>query len=377
MAWIEKQRNIVDFTISSLWRRLGKNGALFAVYTLVVFFLGSVLLFVAAVKHEAVAVLDEAPAIIVQRQVAGRHDLIPLAYAEKIGEIRGVGGVHGRLWGYYFDSFFGANYTVMVGDDYAAGKGTVVVGSGVARHAMANEGNLMPFHTSQGRTVYFTVAHVLPTRSELVAADLVLMGEEDFRTLFAVPPGVVTDLAVSVANESEVATIARKISQLYPDTRPISRSELLRTYEAIFSWRGGIMLAVLAGAVLAFIIFAWDKATGLSAEERQEIGILKAVGWETTDIIFMKFWEGLVISLSAFLTGILLAYGHVFLAKSVVFAPVLKGWSVLYPDFRLTPYLDFQQLTTLFLLSVVPYTVAIIVPAWRAATVDPDLVLRS
>ena len=70
----------------------------------------------------------------------------------------------------------------------------------------------MPFHTSQGRTVYFTVAHVLPTRSELVAADLVLMGEEDFRTLFAVPPGVVTDLAVSVANESEVATIARKTS---------------------------------------------------------------------------------------------------------------------------------------------------------------------
>ena len=37
---IEKQRNILDFTLSSLWRRLGKNLALVVVYTLVVFSLG-------------------------------------------------------------------------------------------------------------------------------------------------------------------------------------------------------------------------------------------------------------------------------------------------------------------------------------------------
>ena len=43
--WIKKQRNIIDFTLSSLWRRKKKNIALFAVYTLVVFFLASVLFF--------------------------------------------------------------------------------------------------------------------------------------------------------------------------------------------------------------------------------------------------------------------------------------------------------------------------------------------
>jgi len=52
------------------------------------------------------------------------------------------------------------------------------------------------------------------------------------------------------------------------------KEELLRTYDAVFDWRGGIVLVILAGAVFAFLIFAWDKAAALSAEEKREIGIL-------------------------------------------------------------------------------------------------------
>lgn len=91
----------------------------------------------------------------------------------------------------------------------------------------------------------------------------------------------------------------------------------------------------------------------------------------------MKFWEGTVISLSSFLMGILLAYLHVFFTPVILFAPVLKGWSVLYPSFKLVPYIDAYQVATLFFLAVVPYTIATIVPSWRAATIDPDSVMRS
>jgi ABC-type lipoprotein release transport system permease subunit len=136
-------------------------------------------------------------------------------------------------------------------------------------------------------------------------------------------------------------------------------------------------VVILSAAVLAFIIFAWDKASGLSAEEKKEIGILKAIGWETGDILLMKFWEGAVVSLTAFLAGILLAYLHVFFTPVVLFEPVLKGWSTLYPSFRLVPFINAYQVATLFFLTVVPYTVSTIVPSWRAATIDPDSVMRS
>ena len=128
-----------------------------------------------------------------------------------------------------------------------------------------------------------------------------------------------------------------KSSTTFPDTRAITRDEILRTYDAVFDWRGGIMIAILAGAVLAFLIFAWDKAAGLSAEEKREIGILKAIGWETADVLQMKFWEGMVVSLSSFFMGVILAYVHIFYAAATLFEPVLKGWSTLYPDFQLDP----------------------------------------
>jgi lipoprotein-releasing system permease protein len=187
----------------------------------------------------------------------------------------------------------------------------------------------------------------------------------------------VTDLVLRVKNPRELSTIALKIAELLPDTRIILKEEILRTYEAVFSWRGGLLVFILAGAVLAFIILSWDKASGLSQDERKEIGILKAIGWETSDVILVKFWEGMVISLFAFLSGIIQAYIHVFFASASLFEPVLKGWAVLYPRFKLIPFIDASQVVALFFLTVVPYTVATIIPSWRAATVDPDSVMRA
>ena len=374
--WLERQRRILEFTLSSLWRRRGKNGALLLVYTGIVFLLSSVMLFTQALKREAGAVLIGGPEIVVQRTVAGRHDLVPDGYAGPIRRIRGVQSVVPRLWGYYYDDGENANYTVLVPPDQPRPEGSVAIGDAISRSRGANPGDTLPFRTHKGEPLALKVDRVLTDESRLASADLLHVSEADFRTLFGVPPGLATDLAVSVRNPRELTTIARKIAEAFPDTRPILRDEVLRTYDAVFSWRAGILLSLLAAALMSFIILGWDKASGLSAEERREIGILKAIGWETSDVLLMKFWEGAAVSLTAFLGGVLLAWGHVFLGGSALFLPVLKGWSVLYPGFHLAPSVGASQLTTLFFLAVVPYTVATIVPSWRAATVDPDAVMR-
>lgn len=270
--WLERQRHLIDFTLASLARRKAKNLGLLAVFTLLVFVLASVMLFSHALRHEAALVLKESPEIILQRLVAGRHDLIPPGYLDTIGRIRGVQNKQGRLWGYYYDSVVKANYTFMVPPDGGIEKGTIVVGPALERERGLAENNGISFRSYNGQLFSYTIAKVLPRPSELVSADLVLMNEADFRAFFTYPEGHYTDIALSVANPLEVRNVASKLANILPDSRPILRDEVLRTYASMFDWREGLMLALLSAALLAFAILAWEKASGLSAEEKREIG---------------------------------------------------------------------------------------------------------
>lgn len=375
-TFLRKQLYLIDFTLASLARRPGKNLGLLLVYSLIVFMLASVMLFTHSLRSEAKTVLESSPEIILQRMVAGRHDLIPAAYLEKIGRIRGVAEKRGRLWGYLFDPAVKANYTLMVPDRREIADGDIEIGAAIAAARGLGIGDIISLRSADNRPFSFKVSRILDPRSQLVSADLILLSEAWFRDFFSIPNNMYTDLVLRVRNPRELQKIAEKLLLKLPDTRPILRDEILRTYDALFSWRQGIVFVLMAGAVLAFIIFAWDKASGLSGEERKEIGILKAVGWETSDVIRMKFWEGAILSLSAFLLGYLFAYAHVFFASAALFEPVLKGWAVLYPDFTPIPYIDALQIATLFFFTVFPYTVATIVPIWRAAITDPDRVMR-
>lgn len=376
MPFLRRQQYLIDYTLSSLLRRKGKNLGLLLVYCLIVFMLASVMLFTQSLRKEASIILQDAPEILVQRMVAGRHALIPADYLEKMGRLRGVVERKGRLWGYFYDPAVKANYTMMAAEGRELSTTEVIIGAGIARTRGVYEGDYMTFRSSQGEAFSFRVKSILSSDSELISADLVLMSASAFRATFGIPEGMFTDLALSVRNPREVYKIAEKLSLKLPDTRPILREEILRTYDSIFSWRQGIVFVLLVGALLAFVIFVWDKASGLSAEEKREIGILKAVGWETSDVLRMKFWEGFVISLTAFSLGYLAAYGHVFYSSAALFEPVLKGWAVLYPDFQPVPFIDGLQLATLFFFTVFPYTVATIIPIWRASTTDPDAVMR-
>lgn len=372
----ERHLNILDFTLASLLRRKGKNLSLLAMYLLVIFMLASLQFFVTALKREAAIILSDAPDIVVQRLTAGRQDLVPAGYAAEIEKIRGVNEVKPRLWGYYYDALQGANYTIMAGDSAVAGSELAAIGAAIAKNRNLAVGDLLPLISYDKSPLMLEIGSVFSSNSDLIAADMIIVSPDEFRQLFNFPRDQVTDLAVTVHNKKELPTVAAKIAAQFPGSRPILKSEIQRTYQSLFGWRGGMTLILMASALLSFIIFAWDKATGLSAEERKEIGILKSIGWETADVLLLKFWEGIVISLTAFLLGVVFAYGHVFFLSAPLFAQALKGWSVLYPKFQLIPAVDLYQLIVLFFLTVVPYTVATIIPCWRAATIDPDAAMR-
>ncbi|MDG4555570.1 MAG: FtsX-like permease family protein [Candidatus Competibacter sp.] len=373
---LERQKYLIDYTLAALLRRKTRNLGLLLVYTLLVFLFASVLLLGQGLRREAALLLQDAPEVIVQKLSAGRHDLLPAAWLDILQRIRGVGSARGRLWGYYYDPAVKANYTLMVAPERNLETGEIIVGAALARIRQIGVGDYLGLRTAEGQPLPLKIVGVLDSVSELLSADLLLLSEAGFRQLFQLPPEVYTDAVLTVRNPREARTVASKIALALPASRPILRAEILRTYDAVFHWREGMVFVALGSLLLAFLILAWDKAAGLSAEEKREIGILKAIGWETGDILGMKLWEGTLLSLTAFLAGYLLAWWQVFHGGARLFAPVLKGWAVLYPDFRLTPTVDLQQILVLLAVTVLPYIVATLIPGWRAAISDPDAAMR-
>lgn len=386
--------NILDYALSSLRRKLLKNFGVFAVFSVVIFLFSSFQLTSRALMEIARQSLVTAPDITVQQMSAGRQTSIPLAAKEQLAGIFGIRKIDARIWGYYFDESNGANYTVIgmpampnnapgsawpglsEGHLPAAGEtGKVIISAEVRRQLQQGERKFFSLFRPDLSLASFETIGIFAKNSDPVTADTILMTMSDARDLFAIPEGLATDLLVQVGNPLEIDTIAKKIRDKLAGVRVITRAQILKTYEVVFSWRSGLGTICLLTALVAFVILAWDKASGLSQTELREVGILKILGWQTGDIMLLRFFESATVALFAFLTGWLLAWVHVGYFSGFLFRPIFLGWSVLRPDFTMVPPLVLSDVLLVFSISVLPYFCATAVPAWRAAVVRADSVL--
>ncbi|MCL7486578.1 MAG: FtsX-like permease family protein [Desulfobulbaceae bacterium] len=394
LSGLTRHVNILDFTLASLWRRRLKNVSVLLVFAGVIFLVASFQMVTQALTETAAQVLRSAPEITVQRMSAGRQVDVPEEYVDKLSEIFGVRDVVPRVWGYYFDELTGANYTVMGIDPVrmplaeklhislaegvmfgAEQRGAVVLGRSVHEMLRKKGSSLLSLFRPDLSQFSFTVSGIFNADTDILTNDLIVMHIEDARDLFQIAQDRATDLCIYVINEAEIPTIAKKIAGILPDARVLTRSQISKTYQVVFGWRSGFASVCLLAALTAFVIFAWDKASGLSPEERREISILKILGWETADILAVRFWEGLVVSGLAFIIGCTLAYIHVAFFEASLFRPVLVGWSVIYPPFQLAPKLVIENFLLIFCLTVLPYQAATVIPAWRSASVPADSAL--
>ena len=189
--------------------------------------------------------------------------------------------------------------------------------------------------------------------------------------LLGMPAGSATDLAVTLANQQEARVVARTVVERLPQSRVLERDLLERVYHLSYGRRAGLVLGASIPAILALLVLAWDRASGVGPDERKEIAILKAVGWSTADVLWAKLFEAMLVGALATALGLLLGYAWIFWLGAPGLRPALVGWSVLYPRSALTPAVDVAQLLGISLAILGPFVLLSIVPAWRAASTDP------
>jgi ABC-type antimicrobial peptide transport system permease subunit len=404
---MKRFKNLLNYALNCIQR--------YRLRTLVIL----VCLVVAASTFSAVAFLSDglvkegalslkyAPDLTVQGIQGGRQTLLPTTYVNYImGSAPGVSTVSQRVWGY---GNVGNTLIVIVGLDLnnsaisqtgriapdltiayplesgrfidAQSNESVVLGKGVAELLGASVGTELSIISESNQVKRYTVVGIFNSESGIYNADMILMNLNAARDFFNIPNDKVTDLMVYVTqvDPSLKSTLlneaARAISGL-SNCRVLTKDVLLDAQEKTYGDKSGFFSIVWYVILISVAIIAFNQTVVVGHESKFEVGLLKALGFSTSDVIQVRLVESLVLGTLAGAVG--LTFGIFF--DSVLGAPILRdfmlGWANVYPSFQLPVFISLQTVLFTFAVTIVPLLFATVIPSWLNATVDPDIAMR-
>lgn len=386
--------SILVHAFGALARRKARAFALGGGLAFAVALVAAVMFLTSSLRAEAVLAHGGQPDIVVQRLIAGRPTILSVADRDKLDGIPSVRSITPRIWGYVFLPALQGNVTIVGtptnattlsvangvledGKDITLGQHEMIAGVELARFLGMRPGDELGLPSADPRAHAMKLVGTFRSTLDLWTADVILCDEQDARALLGVPDGEAVDLAVTLANPAEARVVAKTILERLPGARVIERDLLERIYHLAYGRRAGLVLGAAIPAILALLVLAWDRASGIGADERREIAILKAVGWSTSDVLWAKLFESVLVGAGATAFGLLLGYGWIYWLGAPGLRPALVGWSVLYPQAALTPVVDVAELLGISIAVLGPFVLLSVVPAWRAATTDPLEAMRS
>ncbi|RLA78826.1 MAG: ABC transporter permease [Epsilonproteobacteria bacterium] len=383
---------LIEYALGSIIRQGHKSLFIAIVFTFLTALLTSIFFITNSIKYELNTTVDALPQIIVQNTKASRIAEIDVSIADKLLDIPGINSANARVWGYYYFANAGVNFTLVGVDEFeeqysdtldrVVKKGKLdgsgmFVGAGV-RKIMNNNyyKEYFNFIKPDGTIKKVNISGVFDSDIKLESNDMIVMSKDTLREIFGIEESKATDIVVKVANIEEINTVALKIEQMLPNARVITNDDMKLSYENIFNYKSGIFLALFVISIFTFFIIIYDKMSGLSSEQKREVGILKAIGWRVEDVLKEKFYESLILSLFAYILGVIISLAYVYIFNAPLLRDIFIGYSDLKPIFEISFILDVQTLFLVFFLSVPIYVAATIIPSWKVATLDADDVIR-
>ncbi len=329
----------------------------------------------------------------------GRAVPLPLSTASRIAGIDGVADVVPRIVG---GLVLGRNHerAVLVGIPlgnlpptircvegtlYANGSmNELVVGSQLARRLGLRVGSVIPpfYQNAKGERVSKVVG-VFDANISMWSANLIFTSFETASAIFDQSPRATCLLVYcrpGHANNIKM-TILRKFTELSDEQsgirpRVIAKDDLESLVPAeLLHGEGIFSLHFLLAFSVAILVVLVTSGAGLSPR-RREIGILKATGWQTDEVLWRYSVESLLLSLTGASASVIVAY--VWLKGlngywiAGIFLPGVGRSPGFDVPFRLTPV----PVLLAFIVSFVVVMSGTVYSSWRAATVPPREAMR-
>jgi putative ABC transport system permease protein len=401
MEYNNKYFNFFAVAAKNITSNRSQSFFIAAPLSFIIAIVSAITFYMEGVEHDALLAANSLPDILLQQQVGGRTEsLLFDRYEDILKKIAGVDQIIPRIWGYisYEDKHDNSKAFVLMGmapQFVNSGKvfKTVVekgrtlsdndidkalVGNAVAEAFGASVGDIIEVSSPDMRRKYpLEIIGTFDSEVQIYTADLLLVPLDTGRKIFGFyEESEYSDILLYLNDPSRADTIAQEISSQIEGARPITKRAMYRLTELSFNQRSGNFQLLWLVLLLNILIISWSAMSNLSHNQKQQIGILKAIGWSTEDIMLLKILEMGMVSFTAVLAGILAGLLYM-LADAPGLKKMLIGWSDIYPDFPIPLYVEWQTVFFLMVLGVLPIMATILVPIWKSSLIEPVKMIRS
>jgi len=393
-------RALFAAALANVWRNPFPALAIAVPLTTIVAIAAAMTFFLEGVERDAMTAAASFPDILLQQQVGGRTETLLLdRYLDVLGSSPGISSYQPRVWGHinYTDSDGVPRAFVLMGLDpafIAAGdafpavvekgrplrpgdRGQAMAGAAVAAALGARVGDSIDIKRP-GSTETFTLELVgtFVSDVQIYSADLILVPIETARSILGFYSwNECSDVLVYLDDPSRTSEVSRDIVQAVEGAAPLDKQTVIELTGLSFGQRSGYFHLMWLVLLVNVLLIAWSVTSGLRIGQRREIGILRALGWDTFEIMVLKLMEVTSVAVMAVLAG--LAAGIGFLSAGAPgLKPLLLGWAEIYPDFPVPVYVEWTSAALLAALGILPLATAAILPVWWLAMTDPVEVIR-
>jgi ABC-type lipoprotein release transport system permease subunit len=342
-----RHKNLLFAALSDLIRRPVRSIVVTLCLAVILLPLVSALAISQGLRFQAEISIQEGADFYISKDLFGGEGPISLTYLPKVSGLEGISRATARVVGraYFVNRLVAVvgldrdallALKLLVEGDVPESRGEVLVGQGIASEFGIHPGPDMRFTLARNNRKVFTPSGILRS-SSLWSPYVMIMHYEDANEFFGMK-GVVTQLLLYTSSPSAQLS-ARSITDqmgsrgsrgrsLWIGTRKRIQEMLLKGYDH----RGGIYTVLFViGAALAIPAFLVTSGFGLK-ELGREIGVLKAMGWRTYEILEKVFLENILISLAAVSISILLSMAWIKGLNGIVIAQFFIAEIGVVPD---------------------------------------------
>ncbi|MCT7532264.1 FtsX-like permease family protein [Aliarcobacter cryaerophilus] len=384
-----KSSVFINLIFLLLHKQKTKYISIFILATLTIFLLSTVIFIKSSLQNEILKTLESHNDFIIQKEFGGRIFDIENQLEDRLKNIYGVKNITKRVYGRY--KFLSEDvYFTIIGVDFSnlnkelknlglqnISKDEMIVGFEVDNLLKKYKyTNYYDFFLPNKEIKKVKIAKVLEKESNIISSDIIILDINLARDILGINRDFSTNIAFDVPNELERANIKQKLQRLDLDLNIIQKEDILKKYETIFNYKGGVFLILYLVVLFAFIMILYQRYSQVSINERKQIAIFKAIGYSVRDIIKIKMSENFVVAFVSYLIGVLLAYFFVFILNAPILKNIFIDFSNIKNDFIIYPYIEFSSFVTLFLFFMVLFLSSVLIPVWKISAINPYESLR-